>query len=95
MSVCEQTRVERIPLIDGVPAEGGSGGESEGEGEGEQDCAVVMHVLQSVVPAGPGRAAPAPVSRPDVGTGRGSLTGVAGEPGADLDDDTGVVRSVN
>jgi hypothetical protein len=35
------------------------------------------------------------VSWPDVGTGRGSLTGDAGEPGADLDDDTGVVRSVN
>ena len=89
MPVCEQTRIERVPLADPDPAPGVVGG------EGEQDYAVVLHTVSPAVAAGRDPVEHAPLSAPDTSSGHEALTVDAGELDADLDDDTGVVRSVN
>lgn len=87
--VCEQTRIERIPLIDAYTAPGGVGG------EGEKDYAVVLHTAPPAVAAGTGPADQIRVRTPDTSVEHGAPTGDAGGRDTDLDDDAVVVRSVN
>ena len=86
MSVCEQTRIERIPLTDVAM---GVDGEST-----EQEYAVVLRTVRPAAAAtGPEQIG---LSTTDTSGGHGALTGGGdtGEPGIGYDD-TGIVRSVN
>jgi hypothetical protein len=84
--LCEQVRIERIPLTDEAHAQDGASGEHE------QDYAVVMHVLQPVVASGPGTVQQGPVNPTDRSAEYRALTGDAAERDIGFDDNTVVVR---
>lgn len=78
--VCERTRIERIRLTDGDSPLRCAGG------EGEQEYEVVLHTVPPPVDGGSGPAEQVAVSTTDMSAEHRDPT---------VDDDTGVVRSVN